>query len=291
MSRTVLCLKMLELLKTNEIISKSELAKRLKTKKRNIVELRKELEEYGYKINIILGKQGGYHLVKESSSKNNEKSILAFLHDYIRKTELFPKKDECLMLLEKYIDDNNSIIHPITEFHTISYLNTAKINKYLSALFDAINESNKVKLTYLSNDGHIKSITFLPYNFCIEKGQWYCIGKQNIQNNIITEKILIPNIIKMEIKNDCFKKTIENFKTLESEQSPIVYYYLDMTIKDRWDLYFWKFGVNQKNTKINEHLFNVKCIIFEQCKINELKQLLGDYLVQISVKDNGITSF
>ena len=69
MSRTVLCLKMLELLKTNEIISKSELAKRLKTKKRNIVELRKELEEYGYKINIILGKQGGYHLVKESSSK------------------------------------------------------------------------------------------------------------------------------------------------------------------------------------------------------------------------------
>ena len=33
MSRTVLCLKMLELLKTNEIISKSELAKRLKTKK------------------------------------------------------------------------------------------------------------------------------------------------------------------------------------------------------------------------------------------------------------------
>lgn len=33
MSRTVLCLQMLDLLKTNEIISKSELAKRLKTKK------------------------------------------------------------------------------------------------------------------------------------------------------------------------------------------------------------------------------------------------------------------
>lgn len=33
MSRTVLCLQMLDLLKTNEIISKSERAKRLKTKK------------------------------------------------------------------------------------------------------------------------------------------------------------------------------------------------------------------------------------------------------------------
>lgn len=140
MSRTVLCLQMLDLLKTNEIISKSELAKRLKTKKRNIVELRKELEQYGYRINIILGKQGGYQLIKDGTNKSNEKSILAFLHEYIRKTEVFPHKNECLTILEKYISDEDNILHPSIEIQTFSYLNNKNINKHISILYDAINE-------------------------------------------------------------------------------------------------------------------------------------------------------
>ena len=284
MSRTVLSLQMLDLLKTNEIISKSELAKRLKTKKRNIVELRKELEQYGYRINIIPGKQGGYQLIKEGTIKNSEKSILAFLHEYIKKTEVFPQKNECLSILEKYINDENNIVHPSIEIQTISYLNSNKINKHISLLYDAINTLRKVFITYLSLDGNVETILFLPYNFSIRNGQWYCVGKQSLNDNIENKTILISNIIKVEVQELYFERTIVQSNILEDEQLPITYYYVKMVIKDRWDLYYWKFGVNQENEKIDSHRFSVKYITFNKSKVYEIKHLLGEAISEISIK-------
>lgn len=65
MNRTALCIKMLNLLNSNELISRQDLADMLETNIRNIVEFKNELETAGYIIETVHGRYGGYRLHKE----------------------------------------------------------------------------------------------------------------------------------------------------------------------------------------------------------------------------------
>lgn len=64
MSRSVNCIKMLLLLQARGVMKSEEIAEALSCNIRNIREYRKELEEAGYSIEIIQGKEGGYQLKK-----------------------------------------------------------------------------------------------------------------------------------------------------------------------------------------------------------------------------------
>ena len=64
MSRSVNCIKMLLLLQSRGIMKSEEIAEALSCNIRNIREYRKELEEAGYMIDTIQGKDGGYQLKK-----------------------------------------------------------------------------------------------------------------------------------------------------------------------------------------------------------------------------------
>ena len=59
MSKTLMCIKMLELLNTGRVFKATELANLLETNVRNIIEYKKELEEAGYYISSVLGRYGG----------------------------------------------------------------------------------------------------------------------------------------------------------------------------------------------------------------------------------------
>lgn len=58
MNRAALCIKMLKILKSRDIVSTAELAELLKTNPRNIREFRKELEAAGYHIEEKRGRYG-----------------------------------------------------------------------------------------------------------------------------------------------------------------------------------------------------------------------------------------
>lgn len=62
MSKTNKCIQMLQLLNTGCVYKISELADRLETNPRNILEYKKELEDSGYNIVSIPGRYGGYRL-------------------------------------------------------------------------------------------------------------------------------------------------------------------------------------------------------------------------------------
>ena len=64
MSKTALSIKMLEILYSRDIVSIAELASQLETNPRNIPEYKKALEEAGYYIETIPGRNGGYRLHK-----------------------------------------------------------------------------------------------------------------------------------------------------------------------------------------------------------------------------------
>ena len=64
MSKTSLCIRMLGILYSRDIVSVSELADLLETNPRNIPEYKKELEAAGYYIESYPGRYGGYSLEK-----------------------------------------------------------------------------------------------------------------------------------------------------------------------------------------------------------------------------------
>ena len=64
MSRSVNCIKMLLLLQARGMMKSDEIAECLECNVRNIREYRKELEEAGYEIEAVQGKEGGYQLKK-----------------------------------------------------------------------------------------------------------------------------------------------------------------------------------------------------------------------------------
>jgi predicted DNA-binding transcriptional regulator YafY len=67
MHRTSNVIKMLQFLKARGISKKEEIAEYLGVNVRNISEYRKELEEAGYKVTSIPGKEGGYVLEQKDS--------------------------------------------------------------------------------------------------------------------------------------------------------------------------------------------------------------------------------
>lgn len=169
--------------------------------------------------------------------------MLAFIHNYIKNMDLFPKKEECLSTLEQYINDEKQIIHPCIEIENISYRKNSTINKTMNKLYDAILENKKVSIRYLTNNGNKKHIKFNPYNFLLKNGTWYCVGKYMFRNKIIDEEILISNISDINIIDERFSRVISWETPLDIHaKSYTNYYRVTLIIQDRWDLFYVKFG-------------------------------------------------
>ena len=67
MNRSSLCIQMLQILNAHDFVTTKELAERLETNPRNIIEFKKELEVAGYVIESVKGRYGGYKLVDKAS--------------------------------------------------------------------------------------------------------------------------------------------------------------------------------------------------------------------------------
>ena len=97
MNRSAQCIKMLQILNARKRVSVAELADLLETKKRNIIELKKELEASGYVINFYTGKYGGYELDKTANIPaikftESEKIALTEAYDFISKKSDYSKE-------------------------------------------------------------------------------------------------------------------------------------------------------------------------------------------------------
>ena len=107
MSRTANCIKMLQMLNSGRIIKISEFAEEFETNPRNIIEYRKELEDAGYSIITIPGKDGGYKLEKTDLIPSikllpQEKELVLETINYITSKKDFIKKSK--------INDNNTYV-------------------------------------------------------------------------------------------------------------------------------------------------------------------------------------
>ena len=91
MGKTARCIKIIQILSSRDLINTKELADVLDTNPRNIKEYIKELEECGYKIYSITGKNGGYKLDKSETIPSlkltvSEKEVLLEGTEFLRNT-------------------------------------------------------------------------------------------------------------------------------------------------------------------------------------------------------------
>ena len=192
MSKTSLCIKMLEILNSRDVVSRAELAELLETNERNINEYKSELERCGYDIETHYGPQGGYSLNKETSfpsvklSEEEKKALLEaneylnsrydFLHNKnyttaIGKVLANVKIGETIEKKPPIIIDRFPLIMPRSE-----------IEKRYNLLQEAIDNNLKVEMDYLSSSNKINHHLIQPYQLFMFNLAWYVIAFVDYSN-------------------------------------------------------------------------------------------------------------
>lgn len=281
MSRASKAIEMLDILKKNDIVSKDELAFRLNTNKRYITELRKEIEAAGYKITVKLTEPSGYCLQKEVSDVKKTDDNLLFVHNFISNLNYFPQKNDCLESLEKYVETGNYEQVPHIELNQTMYRKKRSIQKNMDILYEGIKQSRKLDVQFLNNFGKYEVICFMPYSFYLEKDIWYCLGKTENHSKIETVKLLIANIKNIKFTDLKFKKS----EVMKKEKEPAVYYHAELVVRDRWDLFYVKFGISNQFKILNDRDFEIIFNTFFKDELNKIINDLGPNIVSYKVSE------
>lgn len=176
------CIKMLMILKASNIVSKDELASRLETNKRNIVEYRKELEEAGYVIEYFPGKDGGYKLDKRSIfvtpdlNLEEEKALINGI-TYIKTRNDFIDKENYILASEKILGDYNKDYNVGIKYLYSNDVIGNDIKNMIRDIDIAIKHRVRIKFNYLSLKKHVSELkTIDPYDLIEINNVYYVIG-------------------------------------------------------------------------------------------------------------------
>lgn len=184
MSKSGKCIEMLQLLNTGCVYKISELADRLETNPRNILEYKKELEDSGYNIVSIPGRYGGYRLDNVGIFPSvllmeDEKNALVETYQMNHSQNNLPHQKEYESAMGKIL---SSIIHSdyTDEFVFIDHfplaLSKEEINKRYSFFQKAISKREVIRISFLSNDNVIRQRDIQPMYLFSWGGSWYLIG-------------------------------------------------------------------------------------------------------------------
>lgn len=183
MNRTALTIQMLQLLKSRGKMSREELADELQTNIRNVSEFRKELENAGYYIDSITGKDGGYVLndaclLPPLKLTNKEHKAIQEAYVYVSsKPDFIAKKD-----LNAAVDKiNNSFTD--TKITNNIYLSgeVKMVDEKIADMIEICKQGKElsqcVEIEYYSLHSKIeKKVLLQPYEILNYHQAYYCLG-------------------------------------------------------------------------------------------------------------------
>ena len=185
MFRTALCIKMLMILFTRDVVSIKELAKELDTNQRNIPEFRKELEVAGYMIETVSGRYGGYRLNKANffptvRLTDAEKKAMVDSFEYITKRGELPSMPIYKIAMEKMMaanhyrtaDNSELIMIPKYPFS----MSEEELQEKYSAIFDALCKKHVMRISYRSNDNVVRERMIHPYKLYMYNNAWFTLA-------------------------------------------------------------------------------------------------------------------
>lgn len=173
---------MLTRLSNGTLYKKKELADYLEVTERKLIELRYDLDDAGFYIETISGKNGGYRLDKHrslmfsilninddefNSLKFIQKSLTNINDRHFRNFSSVVKKIE---MKKQNSGKDYQIIHPVYENRLIE-----KENQNFEILIKAIKYNKIITFSYKKIDATYKNYTMHPYELFFYKGFWYLI--------------------------------------------------------------------------------------------------------------------
>lgn len=202
MGKAGMCIAMLQILNTGKVYKVSELAELLETNPRNIIEYKKELEEFGYYIENIPGRYGGYRLentvlLPALKFSDEEKKILLEGNNYLTNRYEFPYKKEFDLCVAKIIStiSHEGLSNDILVINKYPYqMSDTDIRIRYDQISNSIKKREIINIKYQFNDD-LQEINFHPYEIFMYDNFWYVIGWNEQINDIDYLKINRMNLI------------------------------------------------------------------------------------------------
>ena len=213
MGKAGMCIAMLQILNTGKVYKVSELAELLETNPRNIIEYKKELEEFGYYIENIPGRYGGYRLentvlLPSLKFSDEEKRIILEGNNYLTSRNEFPYKKEFDLCIAKVISTvaHEGITNDILIINKYPYaMGEEDIRKRYEDIRTAIKKRDIINVGYKINN-MVKELKFHPYELFMYDDFWYVIGWNELINDIDYLKLnRIDTIVSMKKKYSKWK--------------------------------------------------------------------------------------
>lgn len=183
MNRSALCIKMLRILNSQELVSRKELAEKLDTNIRNVAEFKKELETAGFLIETVQGRAGGYHLVQQALTpvvglEPNEYQAIDEASSFLQAHSDFLPIQDYLEAVSKikaassYQINSSSIL-----FRNPSIILSDAMREMIALCENARDSSRCLQLEYKSMHSlDYKKIVIQPYEILSVKGAYYVLG-------------------------------------------------------------------------------------------------------------------
>ncbi len=192
MSKTSLCIRMLEILCSRDIVSVAELADLLETNPRNIPEYKKELEAAGYFIESIPGRYGGYFLDKGAlfpvvNLTEEEKEGLAAGADYLRARNDFMQKPQYLSAMAKVSAAllNNHFFGDVTLFNRFPLaMPERELRQRYAEAQRCIRGKYVLEMEYLSRKNTITHRFVHPYKIFMYNNAWFLLGRDESSDEV-----------------------------------------------------------------------------------------------------------
>ena len=184
MGKAAMCIKMLQILNSGKVYKISELADRLETNPRNIIEYRKELDEAGYIIDSVPGKYGGYRLNKTTTIPTlklteEEKLTLMAGASFLESKSDFLERRQFQGAMSKIFSSMNHDVPMQDTFIipgvTLSMSSDDLLNRY-RAIERCIESKRVLTIDFLSNNNVVKRRDIHPYKLFIFNNAWFVLG-------------------------------------------------------------------------------------------------------------------
>lgn len=215
MNKTALCIKMLEVLYSRDLVTVSELAEILETNPRNIPEYRKELEYAGYMITVVPGRYGGYRLQKSSlfpavKLDDTEQKALLAGYDYLRSRNDFMKKREFGSAMAKFAaasSHSNDIIRTTVIDKRPLAMPESEIKRRYDAVEKCIKERRVLELLYLTSYNAVKKRIIHPYKLFMMNNAWFTLAYCAYPNKGTSQFLIykLNRIMSFNVTNEIFR--------------------------------------------------------------------------------------
>lgn len=185
MSKASLCIRMLTILYSRQVVGIAELASLLETNPRNIPEYKKELESAGYYIEMVPGRYGGYRLNKDRLFPSvrlteEEQEGLMQGYDYLFARNDFMQKAEYAGAMAKISAAAVRGEVPRDETVVIPRFPLAMPEQDLQERYAAIAKciASKTVMTidYRSNDNIVRTRSVHPYKLYMYNNGWFVLA-------------------------------------------------------------------------------------------------------------------